>query len=151
MKLAEALSARAEMNRRLQELRERIIRNAKYQEGDSPSEDPAKLLNQLDTLNEKYLELVVLINKTNNSVKLSNGKELVSALAERDILKQSHSTYKSLAMEATPTQDRYSQTEIKYISAVNVGEIQSKSDDIAKTLRELDGLIQEANWNNNIK
>ncbi len=150
MKLAEALSVRADINRQLQELRERIIRNATYQEGDTPAESPDQLLLESDVLFNDYMELVVRINRTNNSIKLDDGKEMVVALAERDVLKQRHSLYKSLATAATPQQDRYSKKEIKFISAVNVGAVQSKSDDIAKSLRKLDSLIQQANWTNDL-
>jgi hypothetical protein len=150
MKLAEALNIRSDMNRRLQELRERVIRNAKYQEGDSPSEDPNELLSEYETLNNSYMNLVININQTNNTIKLSDKKDMVYALAERDVLKQKHSMYRSLASEATPKQDRYSKKEIKFLSAISVSEIQLKADNTAKDLRELDSLIQQANWNNDL-
>ena len=150
MKLAEALSVRSDINRRLQELRERIIRNAKYQEGDSPSEDPTELLNEYESLTDSYMDLIININRTNNTITLSDGKKMVSALAERDTLKQRHSTYRALASEATPKQDRYSKKEIKFLSSVNISDIQLKADRAAKSLRELDSQVQQANWNNDL-
>jgi hypothetical protein len=150
MKLAEALNIRSDMNRRLQELRERILRNAKYQEGDSPSEDPTALISEYELLNNSYMDLVIRINQTNNTIALSNGKDMVYALAQREILKQKHSTYRALAAEATPKQDRYSKKEIKFLSAVDVRDIQLKADGMAKDLRELDSLVQQANWNNDL-
>ena len=150
MKLAEALNIRSDMNRRLQELRERILRNAKYQEGDSPSEDPTALISEYELLNNSYMDLVIRINQTNNTIALSNGKDMVYALAQREVLKQKHSTYRALAAEATPKQDRYSKKEIKFLSAVDVRDIQLKADCMAKDLRELDSLVQQANWNNDL-
>ena len=44
MKLAEALALRAETKRRIEQLRSRIVDNARYQEGETPSEDAAALL-----------------------------------------------------------------------------------------------------------
>lgn len=44
MKLAEALNLRADLQKRIANLRERLIKNAKVQEGDTPSEDPNMLL-----------------------------------------------------------------------------------------------------------
>jgi hypothetical protein len=41
MKLAEALALRAESNRRIEQLRSRIVDNARYQEGEEPAEDAA--------------------------------------------------------------------------------------------------------------
>ena len=41
VKLAEALAARADLQRRIEQLRSRIWDNARYQEGEEPAEDPA--------------------------------------------------------------------------------------------------------------
>ena len=54
MKLAEALNLRADLQKRIANLRERLIKNAKVQEGDTPSEDPNMLLNEL---NDNIIEL----------------------------------------------------------------------------------------------
>lgn len=147
MKLAEALVERADHNRRLQELRERIIRNAKFQEGEEAAEDPVDLLAEYENVSESFRKLVVRINRTNNTIELANGIAMVEALAQRDVLKARHSLYKSLADEATPKQDRYSKKEIKFVSAVSVKDTQSEADSLAKQYRELDSMIQQANWN----
>ena len=47
MKLAEALHLRADLQKRIAQLGERLQANAKVQEGDEPSEDPALLLSEL--------------------------------------------------------------------------------------------------------
>ena len=44
MKLAEALQERADLNRRIEQLRYRLGNNALMQEGEKPAEDPAALL-----------------------------------------------------------------------------------------------------------
>ena len=150
MKLAEALSKRAELSRRIQELRERIIRNAKHQEGDSPSEDPRELLQEFERASDIFKKLVISINKTNQSIVLEAGTPMIDALAERDTLKQQHSLYKTLAAEATPKQDRYSKSEIKFVSSVNVADIQGMADNIAQSYRKLDAEIQQANWLNDL-
>ena len=75
---------------------------------------------------------------------------MVEALAHRDVLKLNHSLYKALAAAATPQQDRYSKKEIKFVSAVSVKETQAEADRLAKEHRELDALIQQANWNNEL-
>ena len=48
MKLAEALQERADLNRRIEQLRSRLLNNAMKQEGEEPSEDPKELLKELD-------------------------------------------------------------------------------------------------------
>lgn len=44
MKLATALAERHDLQRRLTELRQRLEQNARVQEGDTPAEEPAALL-----------------------------------------------------------------------------------------------------------
>jgi Family of unknown function (DUF6847) len=44
VKRAEDLASRAECQRRLEQLKKRLIRNAKVQEGEEPAEDPKGLL-----------------------------------------------------------------------------------------------------------
>lgn len=75
---------------------------------------------------------------------------MVEALAKRDVLKLKHSLYKSLAAEATPKQDRYSKKEIKFISSVSVKDTQKKADTVAMEYRQLDALVQQANWTNEL-
>jgi len=48
MKLAEALNLRADLQRRVEQLRMRLAQNAKVQEGEEPLEDPKGLLAELD-------------------------------------------------------------------------------------------------------
>lgn len=47
MKLAEALMLRADYQRRIGHLKQRLLRNAKVQEGDEPGEIPAVLLEEI--------------------------------------------------------------------------------------------------------
>ncbi|WP_154408098.1 DIP1984 family protein [Anaerovibrio slackiae] len=48
MKLAEALQERADIQKRLSQLRGRLLNNAKVQEGEKPVENPAELLQEMD-------------------------------------------------------------------------------------------------------
>ncbi|HDR1021945.1 TPA: DIP1984 family protein [Pasteurella multocida] len=146
MKLAEALMERADAQRRLAQLNQRLQQNAKYQEGEKPAEHPADLLVEYQDTAEQLEKLVVQINQANNQISLTNGMKMVEALAKRDRLKDEHSTLIKLAEAALPEQDRYSRSEIKMLSAVNIKEIRKKADQVAKAHRELDILIQQANW-----
>ena len=49
MKLAEALSIRKDLQKRIQQLGQRIQNNVKVQEGDEPSEHPTELMKELDS------------------------------------------------------------------------------------------------------
>ena len=48
--------------------------------------------------------------------------------------------------KATETQDRYSRTEIKLVTNVDVKQLGKQIDKLAKELRELDYKIQSANF-----
>ena len=65
MKLAEALQERADLNRRIEQLRSRLDSNALVQEGEKPAEEPEQLLRELDGCVERLEELMAKINRTN--------------------------------------------------------------------------------------
>ena len=65
MKLAEALSLRADLQRRIAALRERLKKNARVQEGDTPAEDPMELLAELNADTDDLEGLMASINLTN--------------------------------------------------------------------------------------
>ena len=64
MKLAEALQERADLDRRVQQLQQRLENNAMVQEGESPAEDPAELLAELDGCIGALEQIVARINLT---------------------------------------------------------------------------------------
>ena len=87
MKLAEALQERADLNRRIQQLQQRLSNNAVVQEGESPAEDPQELLAELDGCVQNLEALITRINLTNCRT-LVDGDSLTALLARRDALKQ---------------------------------------------------------------
>ena len=48
MKLSEALSIRKDLQKRIEQLKSRLLNNVKVQEGDEPAEKPAELMAELD-------------------------------------------------------------------------------------------------------
>lgn len=151
MKIAEALLLRADMQKKLASLRERIARNAIIQEGESPHEDPQKLLNEATALLKEMEKLVFQINQTNASAKLPDGRSLTAAIAHRDTLASQHSLLQHAIASTQREPDRYSVSEIKWISTLKVASLQKQADDIAKTLRELNAHIQETNWKHELQ
>src|SRR5438045_4613922 len=91
MKLAEALLLRADLQKKIASLRERIVANAVVQEKDKPSEDPNILMKEAFGAIDDLEALVTKINKTNLSAKLADGRTLTDAIALRDTLKAQHS------------------------------------------------------------
>lgn len=146
MKLAEALIERADLQRRLEQLKQRLNQNAQYQEGEKPAESPEALLAEYRQAATKLEQLIVKINLANNRIQLESGQLMVEALAKRDRLKAEHNTLINLADAATQTFDRYSRSEIKTLAAIDVKNIRKQIDEIAKQHRQLDTQIQQANW-----
>jgi hypothetical protein len=149
MKLAEALIIRADLQKRIEHLSKRMQRNSKIQEGESPLEDPKQLLTEFDDLANELRDLVQRINRTNSSSSLVGEPSLTiaDAIALRDSLRLSHKIYKELCESAAFfDRPRYSRSEIKFLPAFDVREVQARSDTFARQHRELDARIQESNW-----
>ena len=87
MKIAEALIERADIQKRIEQLRDRLSNNALVQEGEEPAEDPTSLLSELDRLEKRLCELVARINLTNANT-VSGGMTVTEMLALRDCLAQ---------------------------------------------------------------
>ncbi|SRR5690606_8526229 len=145
MKLAEALIHRADAQKRLAQLTERLNRSARVQEGDAPPEDPAELLEELDRTVATLTELIQRINRTNAATPFGSGV-LSDALAERDGLALKRSALTRLIEAASHNQFRYGRSEIKYVATVDVAALQKQADDLARAYRELDAAIQQTNW-----
>ncbi|MBQ3864399.1 MAG: DIP1984 family protein [Clostridia bacterium] len=145
MKLATALSERADLQRRLSELSIRLNNNAKVQEGEKPAEDPTELLKELDEGMERLEELISRINRTNNETKAGTGT-LSDLIAHRDCLKERIRIMRDFLNTASEKITRYSKTEIRILSAVPVAKLQKTVDAYAKQLRETDEQIQGLNW-----
>ena len=144
VKLAEALVLRADLVKRLDELRARMKRSAKVQEGQKPAEDPAALLTQYHFSAAELERLIAGINMANASARVV-GRSMTEALAARDVLRLRHGAQRELAENAAVTQNAYTKSEIRWLPAVNVAEVQAGADKLAQELRQLDTRIQEAN------
>lgn len=146
MKLAEALILRADTKKRFEQLRQRLLNNAKVQEGDKPAEKPEDLLKEMEQTAAEFERLIKQINRTNSLTEFTKGKTLTDALAERDTLALRGNAYRALANAAVETEVRYGRSEIKFVRMVDAAKIQKQADKIAREYRELDTKIQELNW-----
>lgn len=145
MKLALALSERADLQRRISELSGRLNNNAKTQDGEKPAEDPQELLAQLNDCLLRLEELIARINLTNSRTML-DGLTMTQLLARRDCLTRRLQVMRSFLDAASSKVDRYSNSEIKIVSTVSVAQLQKECDGQSKALRELDEQIQSLNW-----
>lgn len=145
MTLAEALQQRADIKTRIAQLRSRLNDNAKVQEGEAPAEDPLRLIELLNAECSAYEELIRRINLT-NAATVWEGKTLTALLARRDALSLELSIFRDFLQQASKRIDRYSMTEIKILSTVDVTAMQKTVDAKSKELRQLDAAIQKLNW-----
>ena len=145
MKLAEALNQRADLQKRIAQLRERISNNVKVQEGDQPAEKPEDLFTDLDKSLKELESLIVRINRTNQETTWE-GKTLTEMIAAKDVLSLHLSTLRAILDEANVRSDRFSRNEIKFVRTIDVNELQKRVDDRSRELRELDSRLQQANW-----
>ena len=145
MKLATALSERADLQKRIADLANRLKMNAKVQDGEVPSEDPEVLLTELDKDFVRLQELIARINHTNNVTKKGD-VTLTDLIARRDCLAERIKIMRAFLDSASEKVTRYSKTEIKIKSTVPVADLQKEVDKLSKDLRETDETIQEINW-----
>jgi hypothetical protein len=146
MKLAEALLLRSDLQKKLASLRERIVANAVVQEGDKPHEAPDVLLKEAFGVLAELEDLISRVNKTNLDVKLPDGRTLTEAIARRDTLVGQHALLVASIAGCRKEPDRYGVREIKWVATLEVAKLQKQADDLAKNIRELNGLVQQANW-----
>jgi len=146
MKLAEALVLRADAQKKIAQLRQRLERVVKVQEGETPAEDPLALLAELETTLDEQTNWIRKINRTNASTPFNEELSISDALAERDRLMQHRKLLSEVLEHASIKQDRFSRSEVKFQRTVDVVRIQAKVDELSKAYREYDFRIQEMNW-----
>ena len=147
MKLAEALAERSDCQKRIEEIRSRLDRSARIQEGELPAEDPDELLAEADRIHARLLELISAINRTNSRTAFDNQRTISDVIAERDVMGKRREFLSQVAGAGNSRWDRYSKSELRYIVTLPVAKLRTEADQIARRYRELDLRIQELNWN----
>ena len=95
MKLAEALQERADLNRKIAQLKSRLLNNVLVQEGEKTVEDPYFLKQELDSSIERLHYLITRINLTNCNTTI-NRTTLTELIAKKDALTLKISAYKDI-------------------------------------------------------
>ena len=150
MLLAEALQNRADLQKRIEQLNDRIEANVLVQEGETPPENPEKLICEAEECYRRLEALMVRINNANAATRTAEGT-LTELIARRDCLIKRTETYRRFLEEARSCTRRATRTEIKILSAIDVGAYQAKCDQYAKEARRLDTLIQATNWTTELR
>ena len=145
MKLAEALQERADLNRKIEELKRRLYNVILVQEGEEPAEDPAALLQALNEATARLEYLMAAINLTNCRTKVG-GETLTALIARKDALLVRLAAYRELVYQAGQNTARARGTEIRVKATRKAAVLQQAVDAMAKEIRQLDNLLQETNW-----
>lgn len=146
MRLGEALTRRADLQKRIAQLTARLQASAVVQEGDAPPEDPAALLRDLDDMSAELERLITTINLTNAASRMPDGQSVTELLSRRDVLALRQSVLRSAADAVAQASARYSRSEIRLTRQIDVAAVRREIDDLARERRELDTAIQEHNW-----
>lgn len=146
MKLAEALSIRKDLQKRIQQIGRSLEDNVKVQEGETPAEQPEELLKELDECLKKLQDLILRINLTNVKTINEAGKTLTQLMAEKDVLTLRITTMRGAYERASAQRDRYSRSEIKMLTTINVKQLRKQIDEYSVQLRKLDMEIQSLNF-----
>ena len=143
MKLAEALSIRADLQKKVAQLKERIKESAKVQEGDEPCDNVEELYKELDEALVQFL--VYRINITNVQI-VQGGDSLTRLIAKRDVLSMRVKALKEVVNYVAANDTRFGRNELKYVRTIDIKALRKEADTYAKQYRELDLKIQSLNW-----
>jgi hypothetical protein len=163
MLLAEALAAKKDALKEVEDLRERLAAAAVRYEDQEASEDPADLVAKLDDALDRVESLTVRINRTNNATRLGfDGRDLsiMEAVALRDRLVMEARIRRGVVdaidvgLEVRPSRqpqyyaapERRSKDDIRKIVAVDYKAARSAADDVSERVRRLDIALQQQNW-----
>jgi hypothetical protein len=150
MKLAEALAERSDCQVRLEELKKRLMRSARVQEGEQPAENATELLREMNGVFERLSELITAINRTNANTAFDGNRTISDAISARDLFAKKRDILAGLADAASTRQDRYSKSEVKFVATVSIAELQKEVDGLSRQYRETDTKLQELNWKTDI-
>lgn len=145
MKLAEALQERADLNRKVEQLKSRIENNALVQEGEETAEDPNQLKQEMDLCLDRLTYLMSHINLTNCQT-VVNGMTLTEMIAKRDVLIWKIKAYKDITNTGSQSVYRARGSEIRIKATISVKDWQRQIDQLAKEVRLLDNTLQQSNW-----
>jgi hypothetical protein len=165
MLLAEALAAKKDALKEVNDLRERLAAAAvRYEDQEAATEDPTNLVAKLDDALDRLERLTVRINKTNNEARLAfDGRELsiMEAVALRDRLTLEAKVRRAVveAIEEgleTKTQARHqayfqqatrrSKDDVRKIVTIDFKAARDAADGLSERVRRLDIALQQQNW-----
>lgn len=149
MKLAEALSLRADLQKTIAQLKSRLKECSKVQEGDDPSENPDEVLALLEKKFPELENLIYRINYTNMHTN-SDGMNLTRMIAQKDVLTLRISALREVLHYVVERETRFTRSEIKYIRYLDIAKLRKQIDSLSQELRLLDVKLQSLNWSTDL-
>lgn len=146
MKLAEALILRSDLKKRIEQLRERLRRNSKVQEGDQPAERPELLMEEFERSAAELEGLIRRVNSTNATVMFDSGHLISDAIAKRDGFDLRIRVLREVIASTSETGWLLKRSEIKSVATLDPALLQRQLDDLSRQRRDLDTRLQAINW-----
>ncbi len=143
MKLAEALRIRADLQRKISQLKECLKDGPKVREGDAPAADANDLYAQLDDCLLLFEELVTRIRETSRQT-VHNGQTLSQMMARKEGLSIRVSLMRDVLSHVAGSEGCGGDG-MEAGRRVNVPEWRRETDHYSRQLRELDMDIQRLN------
>lgn len=146
MKLAEALVLRADLQKKLENLKKRLANSVLKLDDIQVIEDPAILKLEADETIAILYSLIDRIYRTNQSVILPSGQSMVTVLAKRDELVERRKLLDYIINKSLPDSGLYFNERGKWQPAIDISAYQKQMNDIAMQIRRLNLGIQQTNW-----
>lgn len=146
MKLAEALVLRADLQKKLENLKKRLANSVRKLDDIQVIEDPAALKLEADESITVLYSLIDLIYRTNQSVILPSRQSMVTVLAKRDELVERRKLLDYIINKSLLDSGLYFNERGKWQPAIDISAYQKQMDDIAMQIRRLNLDIQQTNW-----
>ncbi|MDR1379144.1 MAG: DIP1984 family protein [Synergistaceae bacterium] len=148
MKLAEALSERAALQRQNRSIVRHIEENVRLPEDEEPTVSVENLIREYETNMLRLSELIRRINKTNCLTEMA-GRTITDAIARRDCLSSHIKAYTEIYNEVTShSRNQFDKGEprVKYVRYLDSHKLKDKIDGLSKEFRLLDTELQGKNW-----
>ena len=145
MILAEALMERADLQKQINQVSDRLDNNARVQAGEEPVENPLPLIDELKRLHEKYGKLVDRINRTNHET-IVDGHRLEELIMERNMAMKLNHYLQHFVNEASRVVDRWDANKVVIRPSVDVAPLRREIGAASQKIRQMDIRIQKINW-----
>ncbi|MDD3588326.1 MAG: DIP1984 family protein [Thermoguttaceae bacterium] len=139
MKLAEALVLKSDLRKRIDQLRARLVRNAKVQEGDTPGEQPEELLSELDRVLSQYETLTNQIIVANQTTRVDSGT-LADLLVRKEQLARKLDFYEQMLSAVGFDKQFFFRRES------SPAKLSEQIEQFNVQLEQIDTVIQKYNW-----